>query len=652
MKTAFLYPFLALALFVGVHSVTARAQGTAFTYQGRLQNNGSPANGFYDFQFVLSNAPSGGRQIGYTVTETGIGVTNGLFTATLDFGEVFSGSALYLGVSVCSNGVGNYQNLSPLQELTPTPYAITAEGLSATAQLNLPGLVIQQNTNGAPNLIGGSPANYVSGGIVGATIGGGGAANYNSTLLINSVGGDFGTVGGGAQNNVIGQYGTVSGGSYNTAGSVLDTQSYDTVGGGSGNIANGGYSTVGGGLGNTATSFIASVAGGNDNMATGEGAAVGGGFRNVASDSWATVGGGDGNYAQNNGATVPGGESNIAGGQYSFAAGYGAQATNDGAFVWADYEGPPFSSTTTNQFSVRANGGVVFVTEGAGMTIDGQPVLTGSTQGTFSAPVSIAGTSFTAAPNTSYVATNASLTTINLPATANVGDIVQVSGTGAGGWQVSGDIAGLQGGFIWTETSAPTNADWESVASSADGTHLAAIVYGGGIYTSVNSGVTWTEQTSGPLSSEYWTSVASSADGTHLVAAVSQGFNATPDFTYTSTDSGSNWTEQTDGLAYSLGKEFVASSADGTHLVAVTQGTGTGPGLIYTSTNSGVIWTSASFPPLKPNTKLGIPSPRPLTAPIWSRCAITKISLCPRTLFTLRPTADPIGQSRLARYSP
>ncbi|MGO8929775.1 MAG: hypothetical protein ACLQU3_23155 [Limisphaerales bacterium] len=43
------------------------AQGTAFTYSGQLQNNGSPANGLYDFQFSLSNAPSGGSQVGGTV---------------------------------------------------------------------------------------------------------------------------------------------------------------------------------------------------------------------------------------------------------------------------------------------------------------------------------------------------------------------------------------------------------------------------------------------------------------------------------------------------------------------------------------------------------------------------------------------------------
>jgi hypothetical protein len=105
---------------------TAHAQGTAFTYQGRLNTNAVPANGLYDFEFSLSNAPSGGSQIGSTLTQTGIGVTNGLFTANLNFGAVFSGNSTWLAISVRSNGVGSYVGLTPLQELNPTPYAIFA----------------------------------------------------------------------------------------------------------------------------------------------------------------------------------------------------------------------------------------------------------------------------------------------------------------------------------------------------------------------------------------------------------------------------------------------------------------------------------------------------------------------------------------------
>jgi hypothetical protein len=55
---------------------------------------------------------------------------------------------------------------------------------------------------------------------------------------------------------------------------------------------------------------------------------------------------------------VPGGYGNSASGNYSFAAGSHANATNQGAFVWADSQTVAFSSTANDQFSIRAQGGV------------------------------------------------------------------------------------------------------------------------------------------------------------------------------------------------------------------------------------------------------------------------------------------------------
>ena len=74
------------------------------------------------------------------------------------------------------------------------------------------------------------------------------------------------------------------------------------------------------------------------------------------------------------------------------------------------------------------------------------------------------------------------------------------------------------------------------MASSADGTKLVAVSQSL-IYTSTNSGGlgTWMRQTNAPLISG-WQSVASSADGTRLVAVVNGGQ------IYTSTDSGATWT--------------------------------------------------------------------------------------------------------------
>lgn len=49
----------------------------------------------------------------------------------------------------------------------------------------------------------------------------------------------------------------------------------------------------------------------------------------------------------------------------------------------------------------------------------------------------VAGTAQQASVNTLYVPTNASLTTITLPATAAVGTSLEVCGQGAGGWKLA-----------------------------------------------------------------------------------------------------------------------------------------------------------------------------------------------------------------------
>jgi len=124
----------------------------------------------------------------------------------------------------------------------------------------------------SPNVVGGYSSNFVSGGLAGAIIGGGGQQNQPNQVLAS-----FGTIGGGLGNTV-------------------------------------------GGLG-------------------------------------ATVGGGASNNAAGSYATIPGGHSNIAT-DYGFAAGRRARADHQGAFVWADATDADFATTTTNQFLIRAGGGV------------------------------------------------------------------------------------------------------------------------------------------------------------------------------------------------------------------------------------------------------------------------------------------------------
>src|SRR5438309_11193529 len=81
------------------------AQGSAFTYQGRLNASGQPANGLYDLRFRLSSDAVGNNYIGTTLLLNSQPISNGLFTTTLDFGPGgFTGANLSLEVAVRTNG--------------------------------------------------------------------------------------------------------------------------------------------------------------------------------------------------------------------------------------------------------------------------------------------------------------------------------------------------------------------------------------------------------------------------------------------------------------------------------------------------------------------------------------------------------------------
>jgi hypothetical protein len=101
-------------------------QGTAFTYQGRLNDGGIPANGIYDLRFAIYDGSVGGNQQGLILTNAATFVSNGLFTVVLDFDNQFPGASRWLEIAVRSNGVAGFITLAPRQELTPAPYAITA----------------------------------------------------------------------------------------------------------------------------------------------------------------------------------------------------------------------------------------------------------------------------------------------------------------------------------------------------------------------------------------------------------------------------------------------------------------------------------------------------------------------------------------------
>jgi photosystem II stability/assembly factor-like uncharacterized protein len=142
-------------------------------------------------------------------------------------------------------------------------------------------------------------------------------------------------------------------------------------------------------------------------------------------------------------------------------------------------------------------------------------------------------------------------------------------------------------GATWTQQTASGSRDWRSITSSSDGTKLAAVVNNGYIYTSTDSGATWTERTNagggvtGASLNRYWASITSSSDGTKLAAVQAYGY------IWTSTDSGVTWTERSPVTASTQRAwRSITSSSDGTKLAAVVNG-----GYIYTSTDSGATWT-------------------------------------------------------------
>ncbi|HEY3763186.1 MAG TPA: hypothetical protein VGN23_15680 [Verrucomicrobiae bacterium] len=292
---------------------------------------------------VLSNSygvfigAGSGNQIGPNVNDSVI--SGGYFNIIQSYDSVIGG------------GVGNFI-------LSGGQYVVIGGGNGNEIQ-----------TNVLDSVIGGGVGNNIHGADSDSFIGSGYDNTLGATNSADVIGGGYlnlidaynngATIGGGFFNRISSSYlyytndyitGSFIGGGYNN---LIDTNGYvDTVTGGQGETiqSNAVYAFIGGGADNTVLAYA----------------------------NGAVIGGGENNQAGGGFSTVPGGLQNSATGQGSFAAGNHAQAVNDGAFVLADNEFVNFSSTSNNQLSVRFTGGIVFVTGGAGMTLDGQPVLAGN----------------------------------------------------------------------------------------------------------------------------------------------------------------------------------------------------------------------------------------------------------------------------------
>ena len=207
---------------------------------------------------------------------------------------------------------------------------------------------IDSNADGAPNLIGGSPVNFVPAGVVGAVIGGGGAMDHDGSAFTNSISADFGFVGGGIINRInagasasivaggVGNrvgtdsaYGVIPGGyvniiSNNSTTATISGGTFNDIGANAGNSAIGGgwendiadnspAATIAGGRFNDIGSSAANgaIAGGEDNN-IGDGtisASISGGLRNdiYSGGHYAVIGGGERNRISPSHATIGGG---------------------------------------------------------------------------------------------------------------------------------------------------------------------------------------------------------------------------------------------------------------------------------------------------------------------------------------------------------
>ena len=338
---------------LNAHLSTCLAQGTAFTYQGRLNDGAAPANGMYDFRFRLFDAATNGNFSGGVVTLPTVGVSNGLFTVTLGFNYPnFDGSARWLDIGVRTNGSPDaYTNLVPRQAITPTPYAIYANTASNVVSGGLTGTYgnavtfsnVNNNFSGAFN---GNGANVTN--VNAATLGGLTSAGFwktNGNAGANPANGAFlGTTDTNSlefkvnnQRALRIEYAT-----HSTYGF-----SPNLVGGSSANMVSNGFvgAVIGGGgyssFPNRVSKHFATVVGGQGNTASGDTSTTMG-YGNTAS----------GDYSTAIGAV------STASGYASIAMGNNAKALHEGSFVWADDQGVDFASTAVRQFCIRANGGV------------------------------------------------------------------------------------------------------------------------------------------------------------------------------------------------------------------------------------------------------------------------------------------------------
>jgi hypothetical protein len=377
------------------------AQGTAFTYQGQLADNGNPANGSYDLTFAVFDALTAGTQAGGTLTIASTSVSNGLFAVALDFGPgVFTGDPRWLEIGVDTNGGGGFATLSPRQPLTPMPYSIYS-GNSAHAgtalQADQASSVVsgaisapQLSTLGAPGtgqVLGYNGTQLVwQAPVIGGSLGGWSlTGNLGTTQGVNFLGTvdnqplEFKVNGSRALRLEYGYDAGISSEAPNVIGgsaaNVVSNGVYGALIAGGGatiypNRVGGAYASVLGGIANTASGYSATamgnstVARGDFSTAMGDGvqsygyASTAMGYHNNASGDFSTVGGAY-NIANGNESFVGGGAYNIASGFASVVAGGGfdsSSAQGNTASGLASFVGSGLGNTASGTLATLGGG--------------------------------------------------------------------------------------------------------------------------------------------------------------------------------------------------------------------------------------------------------------------------------------------------------
>lgn len=159
----------------------------------------------------------------------------------------------------------------------------------------------------------------------------------------------------------------------------------------------------------------------------------------------------------------------------------------------------------------------------------------------------------------------------------------------------------LEDNWTWIKLLNAPNIQMEEITSSSDGTKLAAVgaqffegvgvedYFGGNIWTSSDSGATWTERTVGGGKQE-WLTIASNSNGNILIAG--GGWNTDLGI-YVSTDSGATWVLKNSGNPPTR-TGSVAINANGTVMSSARSG-----GDIYISSDTGETWTAQEYTPIE-----------------------------------------------------